>query len=273
MLGHPTERGVHDLEGVAVLQHAVLVNAGGMPESVGAHDGLIRLHREAGDVAHETARSVYLTGVDVGANVEQVGPRLDGHDDLFERGVAGPLAQSVDAPLDLTRPGLHRRQAVGHGHAEVVVAVDAHHGPADVRDVLPDQLDALEELRRNRVADGVRDVDRVGSGVYHRLQHRVQVLDVGARGVHWRELHVVAVLLSVLYRRDRHLEHLLGIAPKLVHDLDVRAGDEDVDSGTLGVLDRAPCRIYVRDVAPRQRRDDRAAHLAGDILHRLEVAG
>ena len=46
-----------------------------------------------------------------------------------------------------------------------------------------------------------------------------------------------------------------------------------MDSGALGVLDRAPCRIYVREVASRQGCDDRAAYLARDILHSLEVAG
>ena len=46
------------------------------------------------------------------------------HDDLFERSVAGPLADPVDGHFDLPRAGRDRRQRVGGRHAEVVVAVD-----------------------------------------------------------------------------------------------------------------------------------------------------
>ena len=49
----------------------------------------------------------------------------EGHHDLFQRGVAGPLAEAVDGHLDLARPGGDGRQRVGDGEAQVVVAVDA----------------------------------------------------------------------------------------------------------------------------------------------------
>jgi hypothetical protein len=39
--------GAHDLVGVARLEHAVLVDAAGMGEGVGADDGLVGLHHEA----------------------------------------------------------------------------------------------------------------------------------------------------------------------------------------------------------------------------------
>ena len=45
------------------------------------------------------------------------------HHDLFERGVAGPLADAVDGAFDLPRAGVDAGQRVGHRHAEIVVAV------------------------------------------------------------------------------------------------------------------------------------------------------
>ena len=61
---------------------------------------------------------------------------LQGHHDLFERRVAGPLAEAVDRAFDLPAPGLDRGQAVGDGQAQVVVAVRADDGLVDVRHVL-----------------------------------------------------------------------------------------------------------------------------------------
>ena len=46
-----------------------------------------------------------------------------GHRHLLERGVAGALADAVDARLDLARPAEHADQRVGGGEPEVVVAV------------------------------------------------------------------------------------------------------------------------------------------------------
>ena len=148
---------------------------------------------------------------------------LDSHDYLFERGVAGAFAESVDAAFDLSRARGYRRQAVGDRHAEVVVAVDAHHGLVYVRHVLADEADAVVELGGYGVADRVGDVDGVGAGVYDCFEHPVQVLDVRARGVHGRKFHVVAVLFSTFDRGDGHLQHLLRVAPELVHDLNVGA--------------------------------------------------
>ena len=42
--------GAHDLVGVARLQHAVLVDARGVGEGIGADHRLVRLHHEAGDL-------------------------------------------------------------------------------------------------------------------------------------------------------------------------------------------------------------------------------
>ena len=83
----------------------------------------------------ETSR---LVGTSRGVLMRVVGlvvvvPRAEGHHHFFERAVAGPLAEAVDRALDLPGAVLDGRQAVGHGEAEVVVAVDADDRAVDVR--------------------------------------------------------------------------------------------------------------------------------------------
>ena len=149
----------HDLVGQRVLDHTVLVDPGLVGECIAADDRLVRLDREPGQVADQAAGRRDLLGLDARAGVPELRrPGPEGHDDFFERRVAGPLAEAVDRHLDLAGAGLDRGERVGRGKPEVVVAVDA-----DGR-VIPDELDdpghERGELGRDRVADRIRDVDR-----------------------------------------------------------------------------------------------------------------
>src|SRR5690606_32415458 len=117
--------GTHDLVGGARLEHAVLVNAGGMGEGVGPDHGLVGLYQEAGGLRHEARGRHDLRGVQPHIQAEVVTTGLDGHHDLFHRTVARALAQTVDGAFDLTRTANHDAgQGVGHRHAQVVVTVD-----------------------------------------------------------------------------------------------------------------------------------------------------
>ena len=55
------------------------------------------------------------------------------HHDLLERRVAGALADAVDRALDLAHAALDRREAVGDGEAEIVVAMRAEDRLVGVR--------------------------------------------------------------------------------------------------------------------------------------------
>jgi hypothetical protein len=96
--------GVHDLVGVAGPQHAVLVDTRLMGEGVAAHDRLVVLHRVAGEARHQPGGLEDLGGVGPDLDPEDVLAGLDRHDDLLDRGVAGPLADPVDGPFDLAGP-------------------------------------------------------------------------------------------------------------------------------------------------------------------------
>src|SRR4029077_2413639 len=90
-----------------------------------ADDRLVTLDDHPGDARNEPADAAQFLGVDAGRQLVIVLPRAEGHDQLFERGGAGPFAQAVDRALDLPRTRFERRQAVGYRQTEVVVAVRA----------------------------------------------------------------------------------------------------------------------------------------------------
>ena len=172
-VGHTYVVGADDLIGGALLQHAVLVDAGGVREGVGSHDGLVRLHRDAGQLADQTADRVDEPGVDGGLQAKEVVARPERHDHLLQRGVACPFADAIHGHLHLTRAVEHAGQRVGRGHSQVVVAVDRDNSAVDIGHVLDDGADECTELVGRGVTGGVRDVDDRGPGGDDRLQHAV----------------------------------------------------------------------------------------------------
>ena len=171
-------------------------------------------------------------------------PDVEHHHDLLERAVAGPLADPVDGALDLAGARPHGGEGVGDGQAEVVVAVDADHR-LRAGDCATSRATMRGELVRRAVADRVGDVDRAGAGRPRPPRDRAQVLDVragrrprprtrrrprsGARG------GPPATASSRTWA---------GVFAACVQ-VDVAGGDEGVDAGAVGALER---RGRARDV-------------------------
>ena len=204
--------------------------------------------------------------VHVGGEAVRVAPRADRHDDLFERGVAGPLADTVDGALDLPGPGAHRGEAVRYGEPKVVMAVHRDDGLVDIPDVLVDARDELVELLRRGVAHGVGNVDRGRAGVDGGFEQAVDVVRVAPGGVHRRELDVVAVLLRPRHVLAGQRQHLLAVLAELVEDVNLGAGEEDVDAPPRGVAHPFPGGVNVLRVGSRQTADDGPADFFGDAL-------
>src|SRR3954468_15015594 len=115
------------------------MDTGLMGEGVLADDRLVWLRPLPRELRQHLTGRVQLAGVDLGLkSAVEVRPDLQRHHYLFDRGVASPLADAVDAALDLARAGLDRRQRVGNGHPEVVVAVDRDGRLVRVLDLAPD---------------------------------------------------------------------------------------------------------------------------------------
>ncbi len=254
---------------------AVLVDPALVGEGVGAHDRLVGLDREAGQVAHQAAGRRDLLGLDAARELGELrGARPEGHHDLLQRRVAGALAEAVDGDLHLARAGLHGGQGVGRGQAQVVVAVDGDGGVA--ADQVVDPADEAPELGRDGVAHRVRDVDRGGAGAHDRLVDLEQELRVGAGGVLGGELDlgVAAQLLApVAHPADGLGDGLLAGQLELVLEVDVGGRDEDVQVGPLGDADRLDRPLRIAVAAARQGGHRHALRLLRDLVDRLPVAG
>ncbi len=141
--------------------------------------------------------------------------------------------------------------------------------------------DQLSELLGDGVADGVRDVERRGPGLDRLGQDHVQELRVGAPGVLGREFHVVAERPGISHHLGDALDDLLPVHLELVLHVDVGGGQEGVDAGMGGALDRLPGLVDVAPTGARQPGNDRdvrlrlalgrVAHLDRDAAHGLQV--
>ena len=143
---------------------------------------------------------ISMRRVDVGVVGQHVAARLDRHHDLFQRGVAGALAEAVDRALDLARAADHAGERVGDRQAEVVVAVGREDRLVGVRHPLEQHPDERAELLRRRVADGVGDVDRGGARLDRRLDHAAEEIVLGAGARPRRPLDVVGVVARPRHR-------------------------------------------------------------------------
>ena len=105
----------------------------------------------------------------------------------------------------------------------------------------------------------------------HRFDDAAEEIEVAARGVLGRELHVEGVLARVADRLDRRLEALLAGHAQLGLEVQIGGGDERVNAALRRRLDRPRGPLEIGAMAARQARDDRTADLGGDLAHGFGV--
>ena len=254
-------------------------------EGVGPHDRLVGLHQHSGEVAHQAGGLGDLFGTDrregflaVGRpaeeGIEVAASHVQGHHQLLEGGVAGPLADAVDRALELAGSVLDGLEEIGHGKPEIVVAVHRDHRLVNVGDIGIDAGDKGPEFGRGGVTDGVGDVDRGGPRPDRNLDHLVHEFRVAAAGVFARELDVIDQGTGVGHHLARDRQHLGSGLAQLVLEVDIARGDEGVDAMADRRSHRLGAGLDVTGGGPGQPADHRtigAAHLGGDALHRLEI--
>ncbi len=132
----------HNLVCLALLQKSIHMDAGAMRKSVVADNRLICRHRHSQHISHHSAGSIELAGIDTRLYlVEEIPAGMNRHNHLFHRGVTSPFTNTVNRSLDLSGSIFDAGEGIGHGQAEVIVAVNADCGFGDVRDVCPDIAD------------------------------------------------------------------------------------------------------------------------------------
>ena len=228
--------GPHDFVGARFFEHAVLMDARFVREGVAADDGFVALHLNAGHVRDEAAGGDQTLCLDVGADVIEVMPRAQRHDDFFQRAVAGALADAIDRAFDLARAVFDAGQAVGHGQAEIVVAVNADHGLIDVGHAFFERANDIAVLRRRGVANRVGNVDGGGAGRDGGFDDLAEEIDFGAGGVFGREFDVVAIADGALHAGDRAVNDFVLIHLEFELAMDGAGGEEDVDPRRRGRL-------------------------------------
>jgi hypothetical protein len=179
-----------------VAQHAVLVDARFVGECVGTDDGLVALHRHADQALQQLRSADDARGIDRAVLLVESLAHLQHHRDFFQRAVAGALADAVDGAFDLARAAFDGGQRVGHGQAQVVVAVRAEDHIGRVRyvgDAGDDLLEHRADFLRRGEADGVGQVDGGGAGGDGHARDLDQVVQLGTGGILGRELDIVDV--------------------------------------------------------------------------------
>ena len=266
--------GTHDLVGLAMLEHAVLMNAGLVGEGIGADDGLVGLHRKAGNARHQPRAVHDPGGVEVihGAG-KNVAPGFHRHHHFLQRGIAGPLAQTIDGAFHLARAIHHRGQRVGRGQAEIVVAMHREHGLVRIGNALAQVVNQGAELGGDVVAHGIGNVHRGRPGLDHRLQHPAQETQIRTPGILRRELHVVGILARLFHRTHRLFQHLLRAHAQLALHMNRRGGDEGVNAPGVGRPERLAGAFDVLVQRPRQTADGAVLDRLGHGPDRLEVTG
>jgi hypothetical protein len=261
-----------DLVGEAVLEHPVLMDARLVGEGVAAHDGLVGLGEDAGEVRQELAGAVDLAGLHLAAEAQPGTSHLPGHHDLLQCGVAGPLADAVHRALHLPGAGLDGGERVGDGEAQVVVAVGAQHHPVGTGDAGPDVAEHRGVLVRQRVSDRVGQVDRAGTFGDRQLRHPAEEVGIAPARVLGGEFHVVGVASGPAHGAPHHVEHVVPRGAQFLPDVQIGGGDEHVHPSPRRRPDRLAREIDVPVVAPRQGRDHGPAHFGGDLPHAAVVA-
>ncbi len=242
-----------------------------MGEGVFADDRLVELHRKARDLRHP-ARDVHdLGGVHPGLVGHDIVAHLQRHHHLFQRGVAGALAQPVDRALDLACARLDGGQCVGRGHAEIVVAMGGKDHLVGARHLLDQHPNEVSALARRGIAHGIGNIDRGRPRLDRDLDHPAEIIMLGPGRVHRRPLHVIAQVAGMAYGVVDQVGHLVH---RQVRNLPVqrRGADEGVDARLAGVFHRLPATVDILVVGAAQPADHGVFRPLGNLAHRVEIA-
>ena len=243
-----------------------------MGEGVAAHDGLVGLHGHVHQARHQMRSLGDQLRVDIRVDMDIL-VAAQGHHHLFERGVAGALADAVDRHLGLPGAVQDAAQRIGRSHAEVVMAMGGDDRPVDVRNAIDEVFDLRAVFVRKAVARRIGDVDHGGTGGDGRLDDARQILDIGATGVLGVELHVLDVAFGVLHRRDGPFENLLGRGAQFVVDVLRRHADTRMDTLVPGKAQGVGRNVDVLLYGARQRTDRRLGNGLGNLQHGIEIPG
>ena len=262
----------HDLVRPRVLEHAVLVDARRVRECVRADDGLVRLHRDPSELAHEAARRHEPLGLHGRVRAVVIGAGAERHDRLLQRRVAATLAEPVHRDVRLVHARIDSGERVRDREAEVVVAVHRERDTLERAERRTHREHERGELLRLRVPDGVGDVHRTCAGRRCGLVGGVQEVDVGARGVLGRELDLVGKLGRACDGRGDARQAVGPRDAELALEMTIARRDEHMDARAKRTRERLRGCFDVGPVGTGERGHRRPANLTRDACDSLGLA-
>ncbi len=114
--------GTHDFVGFPMLEYPILMNSRLVRKGVRADNRLVRLHGKSGNAGDHLGRSNNLRRVDASHAWKYVLPRMNCHDNFFQRGIACTLAKTIYGAFDLACACHDGSEAVRNGKTQVKVA-------------------------------------------------------------------------------------------------------------------------------------------------------
>src|SRR6516162_5695498 len=237
------------------------MNACFMGKGILAHDGLVALYRDAGDVGYQPARGTEAFRVDGSPEVEEIAAGPHRHDDFLQRAVAGAFAEAVDGALNLPGSFGQGCEAVRHGEPEIIVTVDAEDYFVDAGDGLLQVPENRGILIGNRIPHGIGDVHGGGAGFDGAFDHFGEEIKLGARGILRRELDVVAIFLGPRNALDGPANNFFLGHAQLELAMNRAGGQEDVNARLVRRPHRFPGPVDVLVIATRKPADHRTVNL------------
>ena len=263
----------HDLVGRPFLQHAVLMNACFVRESISSDDSLVSLNPHTRDRRNEATCRDKTIRNHLSVTCVMVAANSHGHHHFFERAVPGSFADAIDGALNLPGAGFDGGETVGNGHPQIVMAVHTDHGTIDVRDTFFQGADDPMHLQGGRVTDGVGNIDGGRPGFNRFFDDLAEEVEFGSGCVFGRELDVVAILNRVTDTAYRSIDDFVRRHLQLEFAVNRAGGEENVNPRIIGVLERIPGSVDVFFVAACQSTDRGASKVCRDFSNGFIVTG
>ena len=125
---------------------------------------------------------------------------------------------------------------------------------------------------RDRVADGIRNIDRGSAGLDHGFDDPAEKIHFAAGAVFGRPFDVVDVVARAGDVGDRGFQHLLRGHVELDPHMQRRGRDHGMDAAAPRELHRFRAAVDVLRMRPRQAGDHGILGAPGDLADRLEIA-
>ena len=235
----------HDFVCHRGLEHSVLMDSRFVSKCIRTNDRFVHLNRFARDLAEHLARTVQFLGFDSCGGVVIALPRVDRHNDLFQRCVPGALADSIDGAFHLARPVFNRGKAVGDGEPEVVVAVCTDRDAIRILQAVTQGAYKQSIFDRRLIAHRIGNVDDGGSGVDDSIEHRTKIIELCSARVLGGKFDFVAQSPSAFHRFDSDVQRLSPALVELVLEMNVARSQKRMDSRTPRPLQRLPAAVDI----------------------------